>query len=365
MTSTFIVSALFSGILSVSQVGCRSATDAEQASTESTPTDRGTHSVAKGMPSRSAAIRSLAPVTTSGADNRDEMVWIPGGSFQMGADEFADARPVHAVTVNGFWMDEHEVTNAQFAEFVRQTGYVTVAERPLNPEDYPGVPAAKLVPGSAVFTPPAQDVSLDNPLQWWQYVSGASWQHPKGPGSTIRGHEQEPVVHVSYEDAAAFAKWTGKRLPTEAEWEFAAQGGKGSHRYYWGNELKPAGKWLANIYQGDFPKRNAREDGFVETAPVRTFPANPYGLYDMEGNVWEWCQDFYRPDYYSQSPVDNPVGPMDSFDPDEPNAVKRVQRGGSFLCSDQYCNRYKAGSRGKGEITSGSNNLGFRCVKSR
>lgn len=262
-------------------------------------------------------------------------------------------------------MDEHEVTNAQFDQFVSQTGYVTVAERPLNPQDYPGVPAAQLVPGSAVFTPPAQQVSLENPLQWWQYVSGASWQHPKGPNSTIRGHENEPVVHVCYEDASAYANWAGKRLPTEAEWEFAAQGGKGLHTYYWGNELKPDGKWMANIYQGDFPQKNALEDGFAEAAPVKSFPPNAYGLYDMDGNVWEWCQDFYRPDYYLTSPGNSPKGPTDSYDPDEPNAVKRVQRGGSFLCSDQYCIRYKAGSRGKGEVTSGSNNLGFRCVKSK
>jgi len=316
------------------------------------------------MPSRPAAIRQVVLARPVEEGITGGMVLIPGGAFQMGSDEFPDAQPVHTVTVNGFWMDEHEVTNVQFDRFVRQTGYVTVAERPLDPKDYPGVPAAQLVPGSAVFTPPAQNVSLDNPLQWWQYVSGASWQHPKGPKSTIKGLENEPVVHVSYEDAAAYAKWAGKRLPTEAEWEFAARGGKGSHTYYWGTELKPGGTWMANIYQGDFPRKNAIEDGFAEAAPVKTFLPNSYGLYDMEGNVWEWCQDFYRPDYYPKSPADNPKGPSDSYDPDEPNALKRVQRGGSFLCSDQYCTRYRAGSRGKGEVTSGTNNLGFRCVKS-
>ncbi|GAB2562826.1 formylglycine-generating enzyme family protein [Spirosoma areae] len=325
--------------------------------------DSGAHCAANGMPSRSSAVRQAAILPESGGAATKDMVWISGGTFQMGADEFPDARPVHAVTVNGFWMDRHEVTNAEFARFVAATSYKTVAERPLNSADFPGVPANQLVPGSAVFTPPAQKVSLDNPLQWWQYVKGAGWQHPDGPASSIRGRESLPVVHVCYEDAAAYAKWAGKRLPTEAEWEFAAQGGQDAQTYYWGSELKPKGKWITNIYQGNFPNQNTNEDGFVGVAPVQSFPANPYGLYDMEGNVWEWCQDLYRPDYYPNSPANNPKGPKDSYDPDEPGSVKYVQRGGSFLCSDQYCVRYKAGSRGKGEQSSGSNNLGFRCVR--
>jgi formylglycine-generating enzyme len=294
-----------------------------------------------------------------------KMVWIPGGKFQMGSNDpdFPDAHPVHEVEVDGFWMDEHEVTNAEFAMFVKSTGYKTIAERPLDPKDFPGVPVQDLVPGSAVFTPPSGQVSLDDPLQWWKYVPGANWVHPTGPTSSIEGKENEPVVHISYEDAVAYSKWAGKRLPTEAEWEFAAQGGHGLQKYYWGNELKLNGKWQANIFQGIFPQKNASEDGFATLAPVKTFPANPYGLYDMEGNVWEWCNDLYRPDYYQKSEKKNPKGPADSYDPEEPNAIKRVQRGGSFLCSDQYCIRYKAGSRGKGEVTSGSNNLGFRCVK--
>ena len=171
------------------------------------------------------------------------------------------------------------------------------------------------------------------------------------------------MVHISYEDAFLYAKWAGKRLPTEAEWEYAAQGNHAGQKYYWGNELKPGGKWMANIYQGDFPNQNTGEDGFTGIAPVESFPPNNYGLYDMDGNVWEWCNDFYRPDYYANSPEENPKGPLDSYDPDEPNAVKRVQRGGSFLCSDQYCIRFRPGSRGKGEVSSGSDNLGFRCVK--
>lgn len=303
---------------------------------------------------------------TATADTISEkMVWIPGSSFKMGSDDpaFHDASPIHEVTVDGFWMDEHEVTNAEYERFVKATGYKTVAERPVNPEDFPGVPAESLVPGSGVFTPPSQEVSLDNPLQWWRYVPGASWRNPHGPATSIAGKPNDPVVHISYTDAMAYARWAGKRLPTEAEWEYAAQGGKGRQTYYWGNELKPGGKWMANIYQGNFPDANTGEDGYVDVAPVKSFPPNGYGLYDMDGNVWEWCNDFYRPDYYKNSPAKNPQGPSDSYDPDEPGLVKRVQRGGSFLCSDEYCIRYRPGSRGKGEINSASNNLGFRCVK--
>jgi sulfatase modifying factor 1 len=294
-----------------------------------------------------------------------KMVLIKGGQFQMGTDDpaFTDAHPVHPVTVSSFLMDEHEVTNAEFEKFVKATNYKTVAERPINPADFPGVPAENLVPGSGVFTPPAQAVSLDDPMQWWKYVAGASWRHPFGPQSNIAGKQNDPVVHISYTDAIAYANWAGKRLPTEAEWEYAAQGGKGAQKYYWGNDLKPGGKWVANIFQGNFPNANTKEDGFEGVAPVKSFPPNGYGLYDMEGNVWEWCNDFYRADYYKNSPKVNPQGPKDSYDADEPNTVKRVQKGGSFLCSDQYCIRYRAGSRAKGEINSASNNLGFRCVK--
>lgn len=317
-------------------------------------------------PSRLAAIAQtdVPAVEETGKDNV-KMLWIPGGEFEMGSNDFPDAQPVHKVNVNGFWMDEHEVTNAQYSAFVKATGYKTVAERPLNPADFPGVPADKLVPGSAVFTPPAQHVNLNNPMQWWRYVNYANWQQPEGPGSSIKDKMNEPVVHVSYEDAAAYAAWAGKRLPTEAEWEFAARGGKKYNDYYWGTALKPGGKWVANIFQGSFPEANTKEDGYAGIAPVKQFAADNFGLYDMNGNVWEWCADFYRPDYYKASTSDNPKGPADSFDPDEPRAVKRVQRGGSFLCSDQYCIRYKAGSRGKGEVSSGSNNLGFRCVKDK
>jgi formylglycine-generating enzyme len=292
------------------------------------------------------------------------MAWVPGGEFSMGDDDFPDARPVHRVTVAPFWMDKTEVTNAQFARFVRETGYVTVAEREPDPKDFPGVPAADLKAGSIVFSPPDHAVDLNNHLQWWSYVPGASWMQPEGPGSTIDGKDNYPVVHVCYDDAAAYAKWAGKRLPTEAEWEFAARGGLDRRPYAWGDQQKPGGKWLANIWQGRFPAENTAEDTFPRAAPVASFPANAYGLHDLAGNVWEWCADWYRPDYYAASPAHNPTGPADSFDPTEPGLPKRVQRGGSFLCSDLYCVRYRPGSRGKGEVSSGASHVGFRCVRS-
>lgn len=304
-------------------------------------------------------IDSLASDTIS-----NNMVSIKGGSFLMGSNDpdFPDAIPVHEVFISDFMMDEHEVSNHEFARFVKETGYITIAERPLDPEDFPGVDPSKLVPGSAVFSPPKEKVGLDDPLAWWKYVPGASWHHPFGP-SGPPAKANEPVVHICYDDAVAYATWAGKRLPTEAEWEYAARAGKLQQTYYWGSELKPGGKWVANIFQGTFPNENTSEDGYLMLSPVKSFSSNTFGLYDMEGNVWEWCNDFYRPDYYANSPKHNPKGPSSSFDPDEPGMAKRVQRGGSFLCSDQYCIRYKAGSRGKGEEKSGANNLGFRCVK--
>lgn len=312
-----------------------------------------------------AATPELPPAPAAAPVESSKMAYVPAGSFLMGTNDpaFPDAQPVHQVSVKGFRMDEHEVTNAEYEKFVLAAGYITVAERKPDPKDFPNVPAEDLVPGSAVFAPPGHPVSLDNPLQWWKYMPGASWKHPLGRDSRIQGKENEPVVQVCYEDALAYAKWAGKRLPTEAEWEYAAQGKHPGLKYYWGNELKPGGKWKANIYQGNFPDHNTGDDGFTGIAPVKSFPPNAYGLYDMDGNVWEWCNDFYRPDYYKNSTAADPKGPADSYDPDEPGAVKRVQRGGSFLCSDQYCIRYRPGSRGKGEVNSGSNNLGFRCVK--
>ncbi|WP_225974129.1 formylglycine-generating enzyme family protein [Arachidicoccus ginsenosidivorans] len=315
--------------------------------------------------SAAGASQLAAATTTGGADfDSGKMVFIKGGSFQMGSDQFADAQPIHKVTVSSFYMDTHEVTNDQFAKFVAATHYITVAERPLNPKDYPNVPADKLVPGSGVFSPPAHPVPLNNPMAWWQYVPGADWRHPTGPNSSIQGKGHYPVVQVCYEDCLAYAKWAGKRLPTEAEWEYAARAGKHFENYYWGKDLHPGGKYMANNFQGHFPDHNTKEDGYIMLAPIEQYPVSAYGLYDMEGNAWEWCSDFYRPDYYGSSPTLNPQGPKDSYDPEQPSLVQRVQRGGSFLCSDEYCIRYKAGSRGKGEPSSASNNLGFRLVRS-
>ncbi len=316
-----------------------------------------------------------APTTRSSAplpgDDPPGMVRVKGGTFQRGSDnpKMRDARPTHRVTVDGFWIDRTAVTNAEFARFVAATGYVTVAERTPRPEDFPGAPPEKLVAGGVVFSPPEGPVPLDNHLRWWNYVPGADWRHPDGPKSDIEGKEKYPVVQVAWDDAVAYAKWAGKRLPTEAEFEFAARGGLEGKRYVWGDEFKPGGKWMANIWQGEFPYRDTGEDGFRGPAPVGSFPANGYGLCDMAGNVWEWCSDWYRADYYARlaagpQPVQNPRGPDDSSDPGEPGVPKRVMRGGSYLCTDQYCTAYEAGARGKGAPDTGTNHLGFRCVKS-
>ncbi|KAF2341497.1 formylglycine-generating enzyme family protein [Flavobacterium tistrianum] len=311
------------------------------------------------------------------------MVWIPGGEFSMGSnveDESLcsikgvtkDAAPIHRVYVDGYYMDETEVTNEEFEKFVKATGYVTVAEQKPTKEEFPTANEEDLVTGSVVFTPTPSAVNLNNFLQWWRYEPGADWRHPEGPQSTIIGKEKYPVVHVVYEDAAAYAKWAGKRLPTEAEWEFAARGGKTGNLYAWGNDLKPKGKFQANIYQGHFPIKDGDtgEDGFKGIAPTKQYAPNGYGLYDIAGNVWEWVNDWYSVDYYktlaeSGKVTKNPQGPSSYYDPNDPSEVKRVHRGGSFLCTDQYCTRYMVGTRGKGEIRSAANHVGFRCVKSK
>ena len=306
------------------------------------------------------------------------MVWITGGEFSMGAQDppdmdkvgmqaTTDSRPIHRVYVDGFFMDKTDVTNAQFAEFVKATGYITVAEKAPRAEDFPGAAPENLVAGGVVFAPPDHAVALNDHLQWWTYIKGANWRHPTGPESSIKGRENYPVVQIAYEDAAAYAKWAHKRLPTEAEWEFAARGGLSGKPFVWGDEFKPKGKWMANTYQGHFPNQDTGNDGFTGLSPVEQFAPNGYGLYDMAGNVWQWTSDWYRPDYYKQlasvgGVARNPKGPDAPFDPSEPTEKKKTHRGGSFLCTDQYCSRYMVGTRGKGEVSTGTNHLGFRCV---
>ncbi|HEU4686816.1 MAG TPA: formylglycine-generating enzyme family protein, partial [Vicinamibacterales bacterium] len=307
------------------------------------------------------------------------MVWIPGGEFSMGATEqpgmnevgmqaTTDSRPIHRVYVDGFWMDATEVTNQQFSKFVEATQYVTVAERAPRAEDFPGAPIENLVAGAVVFTPPIQPVPLNNHFQWWAYVKGANWRHPEGPASNLDGRGQYPVVQIAFEDAVAYAKWADKRLPTEAEWEFAARGGLSGKLYPWGDEFMPARHAMANSHQGHFPDHDNGDDGYRGIGPVAQFASNGYGLYDVAGNVWEWVSDWYRPDYYAElasagGVARNPQGPATPFDPSEPNEKKRVHRGGSFLCTDQYCSRYMVGTRGKGEASTGTSHVGFRLVK--
>lgn len=294
------------------------------------------------------------------------MVWIPGGEAVLGSQRGDRDAPLHRVRLRGFWIDRTEVTNAQFAAFVAATRYVTDAEKPPSAEDVPGLPDAQRVAGSLVFTPPTapDPVDLREFWSWWRFVPGADWRHPRGPGSSIDGRDEHPVVHVSWRDAAAYAKWAGRRLPTEAEWEYAARGGLDQRRYGWGDEVAPGGVLQANIFQGTFPRLNTQQDGYETTAPVRAFPANGFGLYGMSGNVWEWCQDWYRPDGYGdakQLAID-PQGPATSHDPAEPGAKKRVMRGGSFLCSDQYCFGYLPGTRMKSTPDSAFCHTGFRCA---
>jgi len=333
-------------------------------------------------PTATAFLATVENDAVTSGKGSEGMVWIPGGEFSMGAADpmgadnndvgmhaTDDSRPIHRVYVDGFWMDTTELTNELFAAFVKATGYVTVAEQRPRAEDFPGAPTENLVPGSVVFSPPEHAVPLNDHFQWWSFVKGANWRHPQGLDSSIIGKEKYPVVHIAYEDALAYASWAGKRIPTEAEWEFAARGGMSGKIYPWGDEFKPNGKFMTNSHQGHFPDHDTGGDGFIGIAPVAQFPPNGYGLYDVAGNVWEWVSDWYRPDYYAELAkagviARNPQGPASSFDPSEPDEKKRVQRGGSFLCTDQYCSRYMVGTRGKGDVSTGTNHLGFRCVKS-
>lgn len=306
------------------------------------------------------------------------MVWIAGGEFTMGCQDATctqEAISPHRVKVEGFWIDETEVTNAQFKIFVDDTNYITVAERPIDWEDLkkqlpPGTPKPpedNLKPGALVFTPPSGRVMLNDYSQWWSWVIGADWKHPLGVGSSIRGMDNYPVVQIAYEDALAYASWAGKSLPTEAQYEFAARGGLDEKVFSWGEELNPQGKFMANYFQGSFPNKNTAEDGFEGLAPVKSFPPNNYGLYDMIGNVWELCSDWFAMGEQLSNKanviVANPKGPSSSYDPNEPGIQKHVSKGGSFLCSEQYCSNYKPSGRQATAFDTGMNHTGFRCVK--
>jgi len=300
-------------------------------------------------------------------DPQCEMVQIPGGSFLMGSETGADdEKPIHEVTIRAFKMDQTEVTNAMFAAFVKETGYITIAEQAPDPKKYPGVPKEKLVPGSAMYKPAEVDPNSFDRFgglpPWWFYQPGASWRHPSGPGSTVKDKPNYPVVHISWDDAAAYCKWAKKRLPTEAEWEYAARGGLKQAEHCWGNEKQGTkGKWFANSFQGNFPHVDTGDDGFIGIAPVKQYPPNGFGLYDVSGNVWEWCQDNYAADYYSRSPKDNPPGPV--LGDLEGNQGLKVRRGGSFLCADKYCRRYVPNARDNNPADSGACHTGFRCVQ--
>ena len=319
----------------------------------------------------------------------DGMVWIPAGTFTMGgtvrdfmhewpyfARSRDDERPLHSVTLSGFWISETPVTNRQFKAFVDATDYITTAEKapkledilPLLPPGTPPPPKEALTPASLVFNPPDQSVPLHNPLAWWQWESGANWRQPEGPGSSIEDRWDHPVVHVSYFDACAYAEWKGMSLPTEAQWEYAARGGNHQEAFIWGNKPVSESAPNINIWQGAFPNDNTLADGYFSTSPVKTFPANNYGLYDMAGNVWEWVADWYHINAYAQradanEPVVNPQGPTESYDPQEPHLAKRVIRGGSFLCNDAYCSGYRPAARMKNSPDTSSNHMGFRIVK--
>jgi formylglycine-generating enzyme required for sulfatase activity len=333
------------------------------------------------IPSRFGVVAdSTQKIEASKNTSTDGMVSIPAGAYMMGADDnqaAADEFPKHKVSVDAFLIDEHEVTNAEFAAFVNATHYVTTAEQKPNWEELkkqlpPNTPKPqddKLVASSLVFTPPKQEVDLNNYAQWWSWVQGANWRHPDGPNSTIKGKDNLPVVQVSWDDAMAYAKWTGKRLPTEAEWEWAARGGLLNNVYSWGNENLDLGKPKANTWEGNFPNLNTKRDGYYGVAPVKSYAPNGYGLYDMAGNVWEWCSDWYRNDYYKTTNktggVKNPKGPNTSYDPEEPYTPKKSLRGGSFMCNKSYCTGYRVSRRMKSSADSGSSNTGFRCVKSK
>jgi len=321
------------------------------------------------MSSTLGSFRSGKP---SGPHPAKGMVWIPGGEFTMGSEEFyPEERPVRRCRVDGFWMDEHPVTNAEFRRFVKATGYVTMAERPPSRQDYPDVAAAFLVPGSLVFRATRGPVDLTDYRQWWAWVPGTTWQCPEGPGSTLHGRERHPVAHVAYEDAIAYARWAGKELPTEAEWEFAARGGLEGAVFAWGNEFAPRGRMMANTWQGEFPWQNLKLDGYDGTSPIGSFPPNGYGLLDMTGNVWEWTCDLYTvaeveaPRHPCCAPSAVQIRKSTSLgDHGTPGSYipRRVTKGGSYLCAPNYCLRYRPAARQAEAVDTSTSHIGFRCM---
>jgi len=334
-----------------------------------------------------AALMARAEEQSASVSAPADMVWIPGGDFTMGTDDTNsqfNERPAHRVKLDGFFMDVTPVTNAQFRKFVEATGYVTIAERPVDWEEMkkqvaPGTPKPPdelLQPGSLVFTPPDHAVDLRDMANWWTWTTGANWRHPQGPGSSNEGKDDSPVVHVAWDDAAAYAQWAGKRLPTEAEWEYAARGGSTTGtRFGWGDEFRPDDRWRCNSFTGTFPFHDTAEDGYARQSPVRAFPANGYGLFDMAGNVWQWTADFYRADAHALAVLQiaqvggsccvNPTGPTASFNPTRavPDSVERVTKGGSFLCHVSYCESYRPTARRGTPPDTGTEHIGFRCVK--
>ena len=345
--------------------------------------------------SASATTRTPPSPDTSGWPDKPwpaGMVWIPAGEFTMGTDDptaLANERPAHRVKLDGFWMDEHDITNEEFARFVEATGYVTIAERPVDwdelkkqvPEGTPKPPDEMLLPGSLAFTPPDGPVDLRDMQNWWTWTTGTSWKHPEGPQSSITDRADCPAVQVAWDDAVAYASWARKRLPTEAEWEYAARGGSPTNtRFGWGDEFRVGGaqgRFMCNSFTGTFPYDDTAEDGFAGVAPVKSFPPNGYGLYEMAGNVWQWTADIYRADAHALSAAEaartpdgcciNPRGPLTAFNPvrDMPASLERVVKGGSFLCHVSYCESYRPTARRGTPPDTGTGHTGFRCAVSQ